>query len=93
MNDTTVRVSRETVESFRSERPELRGLTFTAIVQIMLEKALHMETLQAERALVFVEHIERHLTSSEIVVCKICGKNIDEIYKAKKEVERNESSN
>ena len=49
MNDTTVRVSRDTVETFRALRPELRGLTFTAIVQIMIEKALHIETLEDAR--------------------------------------------
>lgn len=33
------------------------------------------------RALVFVRHIQEHLKENEIVICKICKKNIDEIYK------------
>ena len=36
-----------------------------------------------EEALAFVKHIQRHLHELEIdgkVVCKICGKTIDEIY-------------
>jgi len=40
------------------------------------------ETEDAKRALVFVRHIERHLEEGRggKVVCKICGKTIDEIY-------------
>ena len=45
----------------------------------MKEKTLNDEK---EKALVFVRHIEHHLRKEGIdgkVICKICGKNIDEI--------------
>jgi len=40
-----------------------------------------------EKALLFVEHIERHLKKMEDsqdlkVICKICGKTIDQIAEA-----------
>jgi len=35
---------------------------------------------EADRALVFVKHIENHLTEEQKVLCKICDKTIDEIY-------------
>ena len=35
-----VRVSTEIVEKFRKKHPTLKGLTYTAIVQVMLRKAL-----------------------------------------------------
>ena len=41
-------------------------------------------TLHEERPSVFVKHIENHLREHKIngqVLCKICGKTIDEIYK------------
>jgi len=37
---------------------------------------------------IFVEHIERHLeeyAGVHHVICKICGKTIDQIYKEEKE--------
>ena len=39
-------------------------------------------TLHEERSSVFVKHIENHLKPQygEEVVCKICGKTIDEIF-------------
>lgn len=43
----------------------------------------YVKRSKAEKALVFVEHIEYHLQDMEIdgkVICKICGKTIDEIY-------------
>lgn len=43
-----------------------------------------MDMKKAEKSLVFVEHIEKHLNEEGIgdidVVCKICGKTINEIW-------------
>ena len=41
------------------------------------------DRIDTEKALLFVEHIENHLAKMKLgskVVCKICGKTIDEIY-------------
>ena len=55
---------------------------YTSIADI--EREMHREQeICANKALAFVEHIEKHLRELEIeskVVCKICGKTIDEIY-------------
>jgi len=32
------------------------------------------------QALVFVDHIERHLKPGQEIVCKVCGKSISEIF-------------
>jgi len=45
-----------------------------------------MDKEKVERALRFVEHIENHLTEHQVVMCKICGKTIDEITDVSKEV-------
>lgn len=29
---------------------------------------------------VFVRHIKNHLEKGQVVICKICGKTVDEIY-------------
>ena len=45
------------------------------------------EELRVRKAVLLVEHIENHLKEQGItshdgkVICKICGKTIDEIYK------------
>lgn len=46
-----------------------------------LDKLL-TEVLKIRKAIVFVEHIERHLKGyhGAKVMCKICDKTIDEIY-------------
>jgi len=41
------------------------------------------DRIDTEKALAFVNHIENHLRDLKIegkVICKICGKTIDEIY-------------
>lgn len=38
----------------------------------------------------FVRHIERHLSLGQKVICKICGKNIDEIFDEDGKSERNQ---
>jgi len=38
-----VRVSKAMVEKFRAKHPTLQGLTYTAIVEVMLRKALAWE--------------------------------------------------
>ena len=40
------------------------------------------EEMRIKKAVLFVEHIESHLGSlnKKNVICKICGKTIDEIY-------------
>jgi len=38
-----VRVPTALVEKFRLNHPELKGLTYTAIVEVMLRKALNCE--------------------------------------------------
>ena len=35
---------------------------------------------EAEASRVFVEHIRRHLKPNQDVVCKICGKTVQEIW-------------
>jgi len=44
-----------------------------------------------EKALKFVRHIEAHLTGplkGQVVLCKICGKTIDEIARLKEPAEK-----
>ena len=43
----------------------------------------NMDMKKAERCLIFVEHIEKHLKEAglENVICKICGKTMHEIVK------------
>jgi len=43
---TTVRVPTNIVEQFRNLRAELEGLTYTAVVEVMLRKALDAEINQ-----------------------------------------------
>ena len=38
------------------------------------------DRIDIEKAILFVEHIEEHLAPGQKVICKICGKTIDEIY-------------
>lgn len=43
-----------------------------------------------EKALIFIEHVEKHLEDifgkdNAKVICKICGKNIDEIVEEEAE--------
>ena len=40
------------------------------------------EEMKVKKAVLFVEHIEQHLVMNkpDVVICKICGKTIDEIY-------------
>jgi len=56
-----------------------------------MEREMHREQkIRTEKALAFVEHIENHLRELQIegkVVCKICGKTIDEIYNEQFECE------
>ena len=43
--DTTmVRVPTELIDAFRENHLELKGLTYTAVVEVMLRKALEKET-------------------------------------------------
>lgn len=44
-----------------------------------------MDRVDTEKAIAFVKHIENHLKPEEKVVCKICGKAIDEIYEEEAE--------
>ena len=51
------------------------------------------DRIQTEKALAFVEHIENHLQDLKIegkVVCKVCGKTIDEIYEEAEKEENEE---
>jgi hypothetical protein len=40
---------------------------------------------RTSKAEVFVRHIEHHLESDQVVICKICEKSIDQIYDEEKE--------
>ena len=48
-------------------------------------KALYygLKANEAKRDAVFISHIQKHLKPQEIVVCKICGKSVGEIYSEK----------
>ena len=35
---------------------------------------------------VFVQHVQNHLSDNEVVICKICGKNVNQIYKEEKDI-------
>lgn len=39
------------------------------------------ESDQSKKGDVFVKHIQKHLTEHQVVVCKICGKDVETIYK------------
>ena len=64
-----------------SEKKKLRGIAAMA----------SKRTLEEEKALIFVQHIKAHFEKEHPdwkVCCKICGKNIDEIYEERmKEIE------
>lgn len=42
------------------------------------------EILNLLKAGIFVNHINRHLEPHQRVICKICGRNIDTIYREEK---------
>ena len=47
-----------------------------------------LQNFQPSKERIFVRHIENHLKDMKIkgkVICKICGKDIDEIYKEEKD--------
>lgn len=46
----------------------------------MHERYTRLVTKMVE-ALVFVDHIQKHLKPDEEVMCKICGKTVSEIIK------------
>jgi len=46
-----------------------------------------MDKTDTEKAIAFVEHIQEHLKHGGKVICIICGKTIDEIYKENEEEE------
>jgi len=54
-------------------------------------KVIYTKTEWSEKNDLFVEHIERHLKDAgmkkPIVVCRICSKNINQIYDEEKEEE------
>jgi len=56
-----------------------------------MRKISESQYYRMKKALVFIEHVEEHLKSmfkpedNARVMCKICGKTIDEIYKEYKE--------
>ena len=39
---------------------------------------------RASKSEIFVGHVQNHLKEDEKVICKICGKTIDEIYEEEK---------
>ena len=43
------------------------------------------DRIDTEKAIAFVEHIKNHLKPEEKVICTICEKTIDEIYKEEAE--------
>lgn len=53
-----------------------------------MKKDLDDIEIKEYKALLFVEHIEQHLKDKKIkgkVICKICNKTIDDIYKEARE--------
>jgi len=34
---------------------------------------------------VFIRHIQQHLAGNEVVICKICGKTVEQIYEEYKQ--------
>ena len=49
------------------------------IIGLMIETVRFGDKMSVKSD-VFVEHIQKHLDKKQLVVCKICGKSIDEIY-------------
>jgi len=45
------------------------------------------DMVDTEKALAFVEHIQKHLKPGDKIICTICGKTIDEIYEEMCEAE------
>jgi len=44
-----VRVPTAIVEKFRDKHPELKGLTYTAVVEVMLRKAMECEKVNPSK--------------------------------------------
>jgi hypothetical protein len=56
------------------------------VVKLEAENAkLKAQLDRAMKGYVFVEHIQWHLDPSQHVICKICGKSVDEIYEDEKD--------
>ena len=41
--------------------------------------------MRRNKGTVFIEHIKKHLAENEVVICKICGKTVEEIYEEYKQ--------
>lgn len=48
--------------------------------RIKHNKELLKEILIKEKKNIFVNHVQSHLNDSEIVICKICNKTIDDVF-------------
>ena len=56
-----------------------QGVSFGRILACAGYAMLEEENKMLKRYEIFVKHIEAHLIEGQVVVCKICGKTIDEI--------------
>jgi len=55
----------------------LYPICFATCTETMKSSQIKIKIDSAEK---FVEHIKSHLADDEYVVCKICGKSVEEIY-------------
>ena len=42
------------------------------------------DSLPLSKSEIFIRHIQAHLEPDQFVICKICGKSVNQIYKEKK---------
>ena len=55
----------------------LYPICFATCTEVMKSSQLKIKIESAEK---FINHIKSHLNPGENVVCKICGKSVEEIY-------------
>ena len=87
MSDTIKKIKKE-VEAMKKLAENFDRKQFYSLVRQV--ESLRVKNWHSRRSKIFVEHIEKHLLDMGIegkVQCKICGKDIDQIYKEETEKE------
>ena len=78
-NKLIIELSNLGLGSMRTIKRDLKVLIEDYGYQKMIGGCIQVR--DTEKSIVFVQHIENHLKDTgQFVICKICGKTIDEIY-------------
>lgn len=64
-----------------------------AICALWMTKKIEKKLKAGEKGRIFIEHIQKHLSEREQVICKICHKTVDEIYEEAKMIKEGSKVN